>query len=460
VDLKDGRAYLEKIVQAWVSVPPIRRERLRELSMEWLQEAIGERDLEGWDSATWSELLDGGIDGYLRTMRDGRHLANMVPAALDLCANEVAAMDVIALEAIKIFDPDVHDALPELIDALLGGDNPFDLVSDEKRDVRNLDGLNRALERSSHEKAARHLLSVLFPAAAPLLGGWRGAQRSGSRLAKRVSARPVLMRYLHLVLAPDEVPSTVVDDAVAALVSGPELRVVVDGIDDSQISDLLGRVRARVREQPSSDVSGCAMVVLALVSRMRRGPGFLDVRPSDHVRWFVQDLVTVVQPPERRVELACNLVADASTLSQRCDLLYAFNTLAGESRDPELELFDTDTFDRLARDLALDIHRSDAELLAGEANVLWLLQLMHTQLGQEAVLARCNEEPVLRAVVQTPGTEVRGFTDGRVALHIEPLLEIAGPDVLDALHALAEDGGALEADLRAALQKELRDRPT
>jgi len=202
------------------------------------------------------------------------------------------------------------------------------------------------------------------------------------------------------------------------------------------------------------------MVALGLTERMRRGPGFLDVRPSDQVRWFVQDLVKAVEPLQERAALACKLVAEAPTLSQRCDLLHAFNTRPDESREPELELFDAETFNGLARDVALDTQASDAKELAVEANVFWLLQLMHDQLGQPAVLARCNERPVLRAVLQTPGTEVRGLTSGGVSLHLEPIVKIAGEGVLDALQALAQDDTALEADVRAALHKGLRDRPS
>jgi predicted KAP-like P-loop ATPase len=138
---QDGRRYLEKIVQVTMAVPPVARDRLSKLTFEWLQEAIGNRELEAWDSEAWSTLVSGGIENYIETLRDARRLANVVPAILDLAADEVAAMDVIALEAVRIFDPDVHEALASVADILTGAGSPFDLINREKGDAAARDKL-------------------------------------------------------------------------------------------------------------------------------------------------------------------------------------------------------------------------------------------------------------------------------------------------------------------------------
>jgi hypothetical protein len=452
--LKDGRAYIEKIVQAHLTVPPVSRERLRSMSMEWLEEAIGRRAVDGWDPTAWSELLIDGIDGYLHTMRDGRRLANMAPAAISLCAGEVAAMDVIALETMRIFDPTVHDALPELVNALLGSDNILEAaLKDDKLDAKYRAQLTGALEHSSQPDAARHLLSVLFPSASHLLGHERRAVRSRARLEKRVAARPVFMRYLHLVLAPEEVPSSLVDDAVAALASAQRLQSLLDDVDDDRLADLLGRTIARIDEQPHPDVLGCSIVLMELIPRLRRETGFLGVAPADRIRWLVGDLVESGVSDEKRTDVACKLVREATTLSLRLDMLHEFSK--DPAREPRLDLFDAPTYSRLARELAEDVQASDADVLTAETGVFRLLSLMHEALGPAAVLKKCTEPPVLRAVLQTKGTEVRGRARLGVALHLEPLIAIAGPDVVDVLTDLAEQDTELPADLRAALDNEL-----
>ncbi|MEJ7787565.1 MAG: P-loop NTPase fold protein [Solirubrobacteraceae bacterium] len=460
-NVKGGRAYLEKIVQASVTVPPIARDRLRTMSMEWLEHAVGERALEGWETETWAKLLIGGIDGYLRTMRDGYRLANMAPAALEMCSGEVAGMDVIALEAMRIFDPDLHEKLPDLIDALLGTTNVIEAaLSADKLDAGYRACLTAALDASAKPDTAQHLLRTLFPAAAHLLGG--GSRRTPDgrwRTAKRVAARSVFMRYLYLVLPSDEVASSIVDDVVAAFASGDELQSALDGVEDSRVSDLLDRARARLSEQPEPDVFGCSMVLLSLTSRVRRGSGFLDVDPADRMRWFVEDLVGTVESRDERYEVASELVAKAPTLSLRLDMLYAFSSGPNASRKPQVDVFENASYGRLAREIASEVKASSGEALATETGVLWLLQLTYESLGPAVVLAKCKELPVLRAVLQTTGTEVRPRASHGVALHLEPLMSIAGVGVLDVLGALAEDDTALQPDVRAALQNELAKQP-
>lgn len=455
---KDGRAYLEKIVQASVSLPPVRAERLRKLSMDLLQDATRGYAFESWDNPVWSEMLVGGVDGFLQTMRHGHLLANLAPTALDLYAGEVAWMDVIALEAMRIFDPNVHEELHKLVDILVGSDDLLIASSTEEVAQRNQARLTEALERSSHPVATRHLLSTLFPATADLLGTSRRPRPSNVQVEKRVAARPVLMHYLYLDLPPDEAPSADVDTAVAALVSGPTLKSVLDRVDDERLADLLGRVRARVSEQPQPDAFGCSMVLLRVEPRVQSG-GFLDASGADQVRWLVEDLVKTSQPSDARAELAAKLVAEAPTLSQRLDMLYAFK-VRSEEGDRELALLPTEVYGRLAHHLALDVQAAAPEVLAAEKGVFWLLELMHEQLGAAAVLATCKSHAVLRAVLETPGTRVRPQTgDQRVSLHLKPLVAIAGEEVLDPLRLLAADG-ELEPRLEAALRTELDRGPT
>ena len=349
-ELRDGRAYLEKIVQAHATVPPVRAARLRTLSTDLLERAIGARTLQSWDDRVWLELLVGGIDGYLETMRHGHQLANMAPGVLDRCGDEVASMDVIALEAMRIFDPNVHEALPSLVDVLVGQDDLFAMAfGADKVEAEKQRRLDEALEHSSRPVATRHLLGTLFPATAQYLGGSRGAPDSRARLRKRVAAQPVLMRYLHMDLAADEAPAATVDEAIAALASSEHLRKLLDDVVDERLADLLQRAIARLDEQPQPDVLGCSRLLLELQGRMSPGGGYLDVSGADRVRWLVQDLVKTVQPLSERREVARTLVDDAPTLSQRMDLLYAFKARSDDSKDPDLALFDTATTDRLER---------------------------------------------------------------------------------------------------------------
>jgi len=119
---EDGRTYLEKIVQAPHDLPVIDPVRLRRFALQALNERLSDDQLPFFSQAAWGNLYGAGIAPMLKTLRDARRLANVAPAALKLTQGEVAAQDVLALEALRLFDPDVHGALPDLADVLTGGE--------------------------------------------------------------------------------------------------------------------------------------------------------------------------------------------------------------------------------------------------------------------------------------------------------------------------------------------------
>jgi hypothetical protein len=453
----DGNAYLQKIVQASMAVPPVARDQLRTMSMEWLEQALGERRLEAWDPAVWAGLLDRGIDGYLQTLRDGRRLANMAPTAVDLCGDEVAATDVLALEAIRLFDPDIHEALPSIADILVGHRGLFEFGDRKLVDEEQKQRLGSVLSKSSCPDVTRRLLLTLFPAAGHLLGGMRCGIDPQWRVRKRVASRPVLMRYLHHALDPHDAASSTVDAAVAALSDADLFGSVLASVADARLADLVDRVRARLGEQDAPDVVGCSLVLLGLSPRVAPRPRSLELDPTRRLLFLVDALLLTAHPMEIRAELARQLVTAAPTLSLRVQLLHRFHARPGEtSREPDLEPLDDTVFADLSAALALQITSCPIDELAAEPNLIWLLSLLHTVSGPRVVLERMREPRVLCAVLEQPGTEVRPIADSGVSVNVQPLVEIAGAEILEALRALAKAAAPLEPTVRAALKKSLR----
>lgn len=461
VGIEDGRSYLEKIVQASLAVPPISKERLRTMCLDWLGAAIpdGVIDDDAWDARFWTQLVDGGIDGYLHTLRDGRRLANMASAALELCNGEVADTDVLALEALRIFDPAVHEQLlpsARTLAGVRGIESAF--TSREAADAQGREDVDRLLAESTNREAARTLLRTLFPAAGHLLGGSRHSADRSSHVQKRVASRAVLLRYLHFSLATDEAPSAAVDQALASLADGESFRRVLDEVPTERLDDLLERVRARVGEQAEIDALGCGLVLLDVAPRVPRRPGGFDVEPERKVMWLVEALVEGLSTRTEKVDTATSLVDQAPTLSLRVSLLYRFRTPPdGPSRSPELDLFDAEAFGKLVRQLATTVRTTPPEDLLDEPNALWLLSELGQVDGASAVIAQLRHAPLLAKVLSLGGTRVHPLTAGGVALYLDPLIEMAGEEVVPLLEDLATTD-LLDPNIAAALKRELERR--
>jgi hypothetical protein len=67
------------------------------------------------------------------------------------------------------------------------------------------------------------------------------------------------------------------------------------------------------------------------------------------------------------------------------------------------------------------------------------------------VLERLREQPILTAILEQDGTEVRPRSDGRVSLDLRPLVGLAGEGIIEALRVLAETSDCLAEDVHAAL---------
>jgi hypothetical protein len=448
--IEDGQAFMEKIVQATMAVPPISKDRLNRMSLGWLDDSIGDRRLESWDTRAWGGLWDRGIVEYLRTLRDGRRLANIAPAALDLCEDEVASMDVLALEALRIFDPAIHEALPRATHILTGVSRiPYDLRPRAKVNAEHREELASLFEQSEHPQATSALLSELFPAAAQALAGYPAAGYIHEPLkAKRVAAPAVLTRYLHLTLEASQAPSTAVDRAVRALSDADAFRACLDDVEDSTLGDLLARAQSRVDEVARPDVVECSRVLLDLIPRIPPW-GLLDVSPQRQAMWFIEALVAQLPSVSARASAAGTLIEQAPTLSLRFELLYRFRVPPdGPSKAPELDLLRGKEFAQLERGLAEATLQVDDEQLAAERNVYFLLDVVRDVAGPRRVLERLRAEPVLRAVLETPGTRVRPVTDGGPTIDIEALVRLAGKPVLTLLREIARPPSPLTEEVR------------
>lgn len=449
-----GRAFLEKIIQASARVPPLSKDRVRRMSLEWLQRAVGDRPLQSWDDREWSLLVGGGIDGYLHTLRDGRRFANAAPAALDLCGDEVASMDVLALEALRVFDPDVHEALPQISSILVGGRlEEIDFRSSKEVSAEKRRRLDEVLNCSSHASAARVVLRHLFPPAAEHLGDSGRGHNPKWRAAKRVASAPVLDRYLHMVLADDEVPAAVVDGTLAALVDAERFRAVLDDVDDERLDDLINRTRTRLDEASAIDTVGCALVALTEVPRLPRRHGFFDVEPLLRMLWFVGDLVGHAAP-DRRVAIAQELVNSAPTARMRLELFYRFSANDEPSEERELDILDGADRGAVAAALARDIQTMAPAQLADEAEGLWLIEFLAKVEGREAALRLLQNPRVLASVTARLGTRFRPTTGRGASFDIAALVEIAGPDVVGLLKEVT-DSGLVDADVREELRSAL-----
>ena len=120
-DRRSGRKYMEKIIQYPVNLPEIPRRVIFDQVENRIKKIIESTDRHcdnTINSDRWPDIRSNIVFPLLNNMRDVNRFLAALPATFDNLKGTVAAVDLIALEAVRLFLPDVFVVLPTVIDVI------------------------------------------------------------------------------------------------------------------------------------------------------------------------------------------------------------------------------------------------------------------------------------------------------------------------------------------------------
>jgi predicted KAP-like P-loop ATPase len=165
-----GRDYLEKILQVAIDLPEVSSDVLHGQIFEAIDRAIvGIENRGPFYYEEWPDVFMEIVRPLVRNMRDVRRYAVGVRGTVKALDGQIPLGDVLALEAIRIFLPDVHSQFHGAIDGLTTVPGSYLSHSDPG----HLRGLIDSLVEASGTKQAlvRSMITRLFPAAQRHIGG-------------------------------------------------------------------------------------------------------------------------------------------------------------------------------------------------------------------------------------------------------------------------------------------------
>lgn len=214
-----GREFLEKIVQVGFDIPRIERTRLEKVLFAGLDEAVlvDEQMKQQFDKQRWGNIFIGALRPYFETLRDvHRYIATLsFQAALfrNRESFEVNSVDLITLEALRVFDPEVYHQLPgaknELTKQRDHGLYGQKFQDESKRVVEAI--VDQAPE--ARRQQVRDILKQLFPPAEWVFGGHgygSGFEETWFR-ERRVCHSDVFDRYFYLTIPEGDISQADLD---------------------------------------------------------------------------------------------------------------------------------------------------------------------------------------------------------------------------------------------------------
>jgi predicted KAP-like P-loop ATPase len=197
-----GRDYLEKILQVAIDLAVVPAHVLSRQILGAIDQALAAIPAPGpFDEHVWPDIFAETIRPLVRTIRDVRRYALAIRGTIAGLGGQVALADALALEAIRVFLPDVFVRLHGAVDGLTKtSDRLYGLREESPGLKEQIDGLIEAAK--DRGELVRSMIRRLFPAATRHLphGSHYGSDWSAGWLRDRRVAHPDILRlYLERV---------------------------------------------------------------------------------------------------------------------------------------------------------------------------------------------------------------------------------------------------------------------
>ena len=169
-DRISGQDYLEKIIQVPFTLPLPDKIGLQKLLFSQLDKILFNVPEDAFDQTYWTNLYYESISHFIRTPRDIARLINVLQTTFRAVEGEVNPVDFIAIEAVRVFYPNLYEIVRQNESKIVGASTSFawnysqSNLNDRKEEFSSW--LNN-IPPGEKEKV-RQLLFRLFPAfAAP-----------------------------------------------------------------------------------------------------------------------------------------------------------------------------------------------------------------------------------------------------------------------------------------------------
>lgn len=325
-----GRAYLEKIVQLSFDVPQAPETLLRSQVFSELNRILAPvADVE-LDDDRWGDVYFEIIDPLLSNMRDVTRYAISSRSTIKSLGNEIDLVDLLAMESVRVFRPDLMQRLTTLRIELT---RTRDYSSRKDGDAQK--AIDTLLANFPEEgPLIRALFERVFPVAQQYVGsGGYGSDWLGTwRTAHRMAHADYLNLYFDRV-APDtliafrgtENAFDVMDDAQA-------LKTYLQELDPDQLDTVIEGLTAYEKKFSSDMIVPASTTLLNLIDEIpeKKHQGMFDLsRPDLTVGRVVLRLLRKVEDEAAREALVTEILDGIETYSSQLDFIHSMGHREG-----------------------------------------------------------------------------------------------------------------------------------
>jgi predicted KAP-like P-loop ATPase len=282
-----GKEYLEKIVQVAYHLPEAPVDKVREILFKGIDECVeGRAAGTRWEQERWSTLFLDGMSVYFCNLR---HVYRFL-GSFDFQVRhfersggfEVNPVDLLGLETLRVFEPNLYERLFRN-KPLLTGNYGLGIFDDKKPEEIGAEVSNLvSVAADSTRAAARHIIQTIFP---PAIGAKRGPATDEWLRQARVCHSDIFDKYFTLQLTSSDLGQVELEQIIAVAGDRDKLRTALKNIEErGLIRKTMDRFEAYKDQIPLASMPALITAFCDCADSFpERTPNFFDFDPLTHV---------------------------------------------------------------------------------------------------------------------------------------------------------------------------------
>lgn len=416
-----GRDYLEKILQIGIDLPSVPDGVLNTQIFKAIDGALANIANSGrFNENAWPDVFMEVVRPLIRNMRDIRRYATAIHGTVRDLDGQIALVDVLALEAIRVFLPDVFGKMHLAVEGLTNTPNSYGTHEDPPQLKAQIDDLLKAA--GEREQVVRNLIERVFPAAGRHVGGTNyGASFKKDWLRqRRVAHEDVFRLYLERTASEDLQAFTNAEVAWTHIADREALDSYLRSLPIERVQDVISSLEVYEDQFRPEHVVPATIVLLNLLPDLPIRPvGGFDLGTRFVVGRVVYRLIKTPQNPQAVADAVREILPNVTTLSSKLDLI----TDVGYREGAGHKLVSEDVAKRLEKEWRASVRAASASELAKEGDLLRIVRLAEQDAEEDEAIFSVPDAPeVTRALLKAARGEVQTQSMGSRAVKHKPRL--------------------------------------
>lgn len=325
-DSKVGSSFLEKIIQVPLQLPTVNREDLRNFYLNEINQVIDSLNIEisEMEGREFVKNFYKGLEPHLKTPRQAKLYSNILMFSLPILQDEVSIVDLMLIEGIKVFLPDVYSLIKNhknifLENEPVSPDYNKRQIEIEKRKDRIEEVLSEYLNED--KEGIIDLLSFLFPKLDSVFGNIHYGREWEAKWEEeqRISSPQYFQRYFDYAINNRDVSDILINELVTYSESNSAVDTsdrIKEVITDKNVESFISKLRTKSRILSTLQKETLSLSIAKLGKWLPNPVTMFGYgTPFSQAAIFIGNCIEKINNEEKQFEVASKVICESDSVS-------------------------------------------------------------------------------------------------------------------------------------------------